>query len=105
MFTFMMLWQPPHFWLLAQFLAEDYKNAGFPVMPIVYGKTYTDYLIMIYSLSLIPFSLYFWVIGIASKLYAITALIIGLAFYLVFIKLLNQRRNIRWLLYFLFFIC
>ena len=59
MFTFMMLWQPPHFWLLAQFLAEDYKNAGFPVMPIVYGKTYTDYLIMIYSLSLIPFSLYF----------------------------------------------
>ena len=46
MFTFMMLWQPPHFWLLAQFLAEDYKNAGFPVMPIVYGKTYTDYLII-----------------------------------------------------------
>lgn len=93
MFTFMMLWQPPHFWLLAQFLAEDYKNAGFPVMPIVYGKTYTDYLIMIYSLSLIPFSLYFWVIGIASKFYAITALIIGLTFLLSVYKTFKSKQS------------
>ena len=93
MFTFMMLWQPPHFWLLAQFLAEDYKNAGFPVMPIVYGKTYTDYLIMIYSLSLIPFSLYFWVIGIASKFYAITALIIGLAFLFSVYKAFKSKKK------------
>jgi len=93
MFTFMMLWQPPHFWLLAQFLAEDYKNAGFPVMPIVYGKTYTDYLIMIYSLSLIPFSLYFWVIGIASKFYAITALIIGLTFLFSVYKTFKSKQG------------
>ena len=33
MFIFMMLWQPPHFWLLAQYQADDYKKAGFPVMP------------------------------------------------------------------------
>ena len=93
MFTFMMLWQPPHFWLLAQFLAEDYKNAGFPVMPIVYGKTYTDYLIMIYSLSLIPFSLYFWIIGIASKFYAITALIIGLTFLFSVYKTFKSKQS------------
>lgn len=93
MFTFMMLWQPPHFWLLAQFLAEDYKSAGFPVMPIVYGKTYTDYLIMIYSLSLIPFSLYFWVIGIASKFYAITALIIGLTFLFSVYKTFKSKQS------------
>ena len=93
MFTFMMLWQPPHFWLLAQFLAEDYKNAGFPVMPIIYGKTYTDYLIMIYSLSLIPFSLYFWVIGIASKFYAITALIIGLTFLFSVYKTFKSKQS------------
>lgn len=93
MFTFMMLWQPPHFWLLAQFLAEDYKNAGFPVMPIVYGKTYTDYLIMIYSLSLIPFSLYFWIIGIASKFYAITALIIGLTFLFSVYKTFKSKQG------------
>ena len=93
MFTFMMLWQPPHFWLLAQFLAEDYKKAGFPVMPIVYGKTYTDYLIMIYSLSLIPFSLYFWAIGIASKFYAIIALIIGLTFLFSVYKTFKSKQS------------
>ena len=37
MFIFMMLWQPPHFWLLAQYQADDYK-ARFPVMPLIYGK-------------------------------------------------------------------
>ena len=36
MFIFMMLWQPPHFWLLAQYQADDYKKAGFPVMPLIY---------------------------------------------------------------------
>ena len=69
MFIFMMLWQPPHFWLLAQYQADDYKKAGFPVMPLIYGKKFTNYLIMIYSLSLLPFSLFFWFSGIASNLY------------------------------------
>ena len=67
MFIFMMLWQPPHFWLLAQYQADDYKKAGFPVMPLIYGKKFTNYLIMIYSLSLLPFSLFFWFSGIASN--------------------------------------
>ncbi len=31
LFAFMMLWQPPHFWALAQKYKLDYKKAGVPV--------------------------------------------------------------------------
>ena len=85
MFIFMMLWQPPHFWLLAQYQADDYKKAGFHVMPLIYGKKFTNYLIMIYSLSLLPFSLFFWFNGSASNSYAVSAIILGLSFlYIVY---------------------
>lgn len=93
MFIFMMLWQPPHFWLLAQYQADDYKKAGFPVMPLIYGKKFTNYLIMIYSLSLLPFSLFFWFSGIASNLYAVIAIILGLSFLYVVYKSFTDSKK------------
>ena len=87
LFVFMMVWQPPHFWSLAQYLSDDYKKAGFPTMPIVYGQKYTNYLISIYSSALLPISLYFWIVGIASNFYACVAIFTGMLFlYLVFVS-------------------
>jgi protoheme IX farnesyltransferase len=92
LFVFMMLWQPPHFWALAQYLSEDYKKGGFPVMPVVYGQEYTNYLISIYSLTLLPVSLYFWIVGLASNFYAVIAIILGIYFlYQVFISFKNKK--------------
>ncbi|MEC9382205.1 MAG: heme o synthase [Thermodesulfobacteriota bacterium] len=100
LFIFMMLWQPPHFWALAQHLADDYKKAGFPVMPLVYGQKYTNYLIAIYSLALLPISLYFWIIGVASSFYAFIAIIMGIGFlYTVF---LSFKKKNHYILVFLF---
>jgi protoheme IX farnesyltransferase len=85
LFLFMMVWQPPHFWALAQHLRDDYKKGGFPTMPLVYGQEFTNYLIMIYSLALLPISLYFWIVGICSNFYGIMAALLGTSFlYLVF---------------------
>ncbi len=87
LFVFMMVWQPPHFWSLAQYLSDDYKKAGFPTMPIIYGQKYTNYLISIYSLALLPISLYFWIVGIASNFYACVAIFTGMLFlYFVFVS-------------------
>jgi len=52
-FIFMMLWQPPHFWVLAQKYRKDYEKAGINVLPVALGTKYTNMLILIYSLSLI----------------------------------------------------
>jgi len=86
LFIFMILWQPPHFWALAQKYKDDYKNAGVPVMPVAFGEKYTNIFILIYSLSLLPLSLSLWFLGYSSSLYAILAIIFGLYFEYSIIK-------------------
>jgi protoheme IX farnesyltransferase len=86
LFAFMMLWQPPHFWALAQKYKLDYKKAGVPVMPVALGTKFTNIMILIYSVSLLPLSLSFWFLGYASAYYAILAIIFGGYFEYVIIK-------------------
>ena len=86
LFAFMMLWQPPHFWALAQKYKLDYKNAGVPVMPVAMGAKFTNIMILIYSISLLPLSLSFWFLGYASAYFAILAIIFGGYFEYVIIK-------------------
>ncbi len=86
LFTFMMLWQPPHFWALAQKYKIDYKKAGIPVMPVALGTKYTNVMIVLYSISLFPLTLSLWFLGYCSIYYAIFAIISGLYFEYVIIK-------------------
>ncbi|GJM16396.1 MAG: protoheme IX farnesyltransferase [Thermodesulfobacteriota bacterium] len=86
LFAFMMLWQPPHFWALAQKYKLDYKKAGVPVMPVAMGTKFTNIMILIYSISLLPLSLSFWFLGYASAYFAILAIIFGGYFEYVIIK-------------------
>lgn len=86
LFLFMILWQPPHFWALAQKYKEDYRIAGVPVMPVVHGTKYTNILMLIYSVSLLPLSLSLWFFGYSSAYYAILAIILGAYFEYVFVK-------------------
>ncbi len=80
LFLFMILWQPPHFWALAQKYKDDYKRAGVPVMPVVFGSKYTNIITLIYSLSLLPLSLSLWFFGYCSTYYAISVIIVGIYF-------------------------
>ena len=86
LFLFMILWQPPHFWALAQKYKDDYKKAGVPVMPVVLGTKYTNILMLIYSLSLLPLSLSLWFFGYCSSYYAISVIVAGIYFEYAFIR-------------------
>ncbi len=86
LFFFMILWQPPHFWALAQKYKEDYRTAGVPVMPVVLGTKYTNILMLIYAISLLPLSLSLWYFGYNSSYYAISAVALGVYFDYVVIK-------------------
>jgi protoheme IX farnesyltransferase len=86
LFAFMMLWQPPHFWALAQKYKLDYKKAGVPVMPVALGAKFTNIMILLYSISLLPLSLSFWFLGYASAYFAILAVIFGGYFEYIMIK-------------------
>ncbi len=92
LFIFMILWQPPHFWALAQKYKNDYKKAGVPVMPVAMGTKYTNMLILLYSISLLPLSLTFWFMGYCSQYYAIIAIVLGIYFeYVIVLSVIRNR--------------
>jgi len=86
LFAFMMLWQPPHFWALAQKYRLDYKKAGVPVMPVALGTKFTNVMILLYSIALMPLSLSLWFLGYCTIFYAIFAVISGVYFDYVMIR-------------------
>ena len=93
LFIFMMLWQPPHFWALAQKYKDDYKKANIPVMPVVFGVEYTNIFILLYSISLIPLTLSLWFMNICSQYYAILVLISGIYFEYIMFKSVITKTN------------
>ena len=57
LFMLIILWTPPHFWALALYKSDDYKNAGIPMMPLIVGERKTINLIIAYSITLLPLTL------------------------------------------------
>lgn len=80
-FGIQFIWQFPHFWAIAWVCDDDYKKAGFKLLPSGGGKDHnTSIQIAIYTLFLIPLGLLpakFGVTGIDS---AIVATLCGVAF-------------------------
>ncbi len=80
-FGIQFIWQFPHFWAIAWVSDEDYKRAGFKLLPSGGGKDLnTAIQIMIYTLFLLPLGLlptYFGFTGINS---GIVATICGVLF-------------------------
>ncbi len=52
MFLVIFLWTPPHFWALALFAHDDYRDAGVPMMPVVAGERATRRQMFGYTLAM-----------------------------------------------------
>ncbi len=77
LFATQFMWQFPHFWAIAWRLNEDYKTAGFSLLPFPSGHSLQNaFQILLYTLFLIPVSLIPAFIGYSNP---ITGVIIGLA--------------------------
>ena len=81
LFTIQFFWQFPHFWSIAWIAHEDYKKAGFKLLPSVEGRTRSDALqtlvftIVLVGVSMIPLARGF--VGMAG---GITIAICGIFF-------------------------
>jgi protoheme IX farnesyltransferase len=76
-------WQFPHFWAIAWVLYDDYKLAGFSLLPSKSGRSKASaFQIMAYSLALIPFSLVPWLLGWTGPLTLYVAAGLGILFFL-----------------------
>ena len=58
LFAAQFMWQFPHFWAIAWVLDDDYKKAGFRMLPSAGGRDKsTAYQVLVYTLFLLPISL------------------------------------------------
>ena len=83
MFSLIFLWTPPHFWALALYRSEQYKEAGVPMMPWVHGPQRTLIEMRVYALLLIGIAAMPWLnpaeVGeLAAYLYTLIVLVLGI---------------------------
>ena len=75
-------WQFPHFWAIAWVLYDDYKKAGFSLLPSASGRSkQSAFQIMVYSLFLIPFSLLPWALDWVGISTLIIVSLLGIVFF------------------------
>jgi len=95
LFLVLLLWQPPHFWLLSLSRIEEYRKAGVPVLPLARGIATTRRCTLLFALALIPASLLLWSAGPCSKGYALVAVLLGASFLFACRFYLQEGRDCR----------
>jgi len=80
LFLIIFIWTPPHFWSLALYRANDYANAGLPMLPVTHGRRYTQLQIVLYTCALVAVSLLPYAIRMSGVVYLAAALALGFVF-------------------------
>ena len=70
-------WTPPHFWALALYRREDYKQSGLPMLPVTHGERFTLLHILLYTLVLIAATILPFIYKMSGYFYLISALVLG----------------------------
>lgn len=81
LFAVQFMWQFPHFWAIAWVLDDDYKKAGFRMLPSLGGRDKSSaFQVLVYTLFLLPISLFPVLFGMSGIVSAIIILICGIFF-------------------------
>lgn len=78
LFALLFLWQPPHFWALAIRRVEEYRAAGFPLLPVVKGIERTKWQTLPYIILLIPVPILMYVYNYTGLVFMIATLLLSL---------------------------
>ncbi|HVY61425.1 MAG TPA: heme o synthase [Planctomycetota bacterium] len=98
LFGILFFWQLPHFFAIAWLNREDYARGGYPMLPVIDGDGLaTANQILFSSLALLPLSVAPAVHGRAGPGYLIGAIVLGVAFLVLGVRLAFARseRNAR----------
>ncbi len=81
LFAVQFMWQFPHFWSIAWVLDDDYKKAGFQMLPSLGGRDKSSaFQVLVYTLFLLPISLLPVVFHMSGVVSAFIILICGIYF-------------------------
>ena len=95
LFMIQFFWQFPHFWAIGWMVDEDYKNAGFKMLPTERPNKTTAFLIVFYSLwtiiiSILPYTKYSGDLNLSAQA-AFALITIGGCFLYFALKLMQQK--------------
>jgi len=90
LFLIIFFWTPPHFWALALFYKDDYRQVGLPMLPVAKGDLQTSKQIFYYSIFLFVVSMLLLAVPKIGWIYMLTALTLGAIF---LIKTFGMMRN------------
>ena len=94
LFGILFLWQLPHFLAIAWMYREDYARAGFPMLPVIEpdGRS-TARQAVLYAAALLPMSLAPTLVGMATSMYFVSALVLTLLFLGLAIRFAMTRQT------------
>ncbi len=98
LFAVVFFWTPAHFWALAVKYRDDYEAAGIPMMPVVRGIDTTARQIAGYAMITVALTFALTLSPSVGRLYAISALVLGVIFVSKAVALLRDptpKRAIR----------
>ncbi|WLR52198.1 heme o synthase [Bacillus tianshenii] len=93
LFLILFIWQPPHFLALAMKKCEEYRAAGIPMLPVVYGFEMTKRQIVLYILCLLPVPFYLASLG---TVFLIISGILGLGWLALGIAGFYMKDDLKW---------
>lgn len=83
LFSIQFLWQFPHFWSIAWVLDDDYRKAGFKMLPSGQRNKDSAYQALLYSISLIPLGIMPYLFGISGLTSAVSLVVAAILFSLL----------------------
>lgn len=96
LFLILFLWQPPHFWALGIRRLEDYRAAGYPLLPVVKGIHQTKISMMRYVVPLVPVSLLLYTCNYVGLLYLISSVVLGIVWVILCVRGFKAKDELRW---------
>jgi protoheme IX farnesyltransferase len=96
LFAILFLWQPPHFWALGIRRTEEYRAAGFPLLPVVRGSFITKISMVRYVVLLVPTSALLYLYGYVGVFYLIAAVVMGIIWAWMCVKGFSAKEEEAW---------
>jgi heme o synthase len=96
LFALLFLWQPAHFWSLAIRRKEEYRAAGYPLLPVVKGVTRTKWQMLPYILLLIPASIMMYAYDYVGRYFLYISVGIVVLWFIHAISGLRAKDDDKW---------
>lgn len=96
LFALLFLWQPPHFWSLGIRRVEEYRAAGFPLLPVVKGIKRTKLQMVPYVFLLLPAAFLLYYYEYVGLVFLIVSLLSSVVWFIHTLSGLKTQDDEKW---------